>query len=118
MENETIEMDAAEDNETLKTSFIISDGKENVRVVAMKNCWGIQRWKTSTNKKTKEDNSGWSTDRYVVDLGMVANRIFEMRLKNSEATTLAELSAASKQIALDVRKEFSLNSGCGCKETN
>lgn len=115
MENETIEMDAAEDNETLKTSFIISDGKENVRIIAMKNCWGIQRWKTVTNKQTKEETSDWVTSRFVVDLGMVANRVFEMRLKNSEATTLAELSAASRQIAIDVRKEFSLNNGCGCK---
>lgn len=109
-----IEVEAQEE-ETLKTNFIISDGKEDIRVIAMKNCWGIQRWKESANKVTKEITAGWVTDRYVVDIGMVAHRVFELRLKNSEASTILELSAVGKRIAEDVRREFSLgNGGCGC----
>lgn len=97
-------------DEVLKTNFIIHDGKEDIRIIAMKNCWGIQRLKNSTDKETKEVTSEWVTDRFVVDLGMVANRVFEIRLKNSEATTLQELSRAGKQIATDIRKQFQVYS--------
>lgn len=114
--NEVIDTEETTDEmETLKTNFILSDGKEDVRVVAMKNCWGIQRLREHVNKETKEITSTWTTDRYVVDLGMVAHRVFELRLKNSEASTLLELSAAGKRIAEDVRREFSV-SGCGCSK--
>ena len=111
---EVIDTVEEDDNEMLKTSFIISDGREDVRIVAMKNCWGIQRFKTVTNKKTKEETSDWVTSRYVVDLGSIAQRVFDMRLKNSEASTLLELSEAGRQIAADIRKEFSVQ-GCACK---
>ena len=112
---EIIDVVEEDDNEVLKTSFIISDGKEDVKIVAMKNCWAIQRWKTSVNQKTGVDESGYASVRWVADLGSIAQRVFDMRLKNSEASTLLELSEAGKQIAIDIRKEFSVQSGCSCK---
>lgn len=96
----------SEGKDSLAASFVISDGKDQLRVKALKDCWAIQRWSFSKNKKTGEDESGWNSFKYVTDLGSIANRIFNMRLKNSEVTTLKELSAAAIQIGEDIRKDF------------
>jgi hypothetical protein len=101
-----------EGEETGRASFTIHNGKEEIRVQALKDCWALQKWITAEDgAKTA---SRWKSFKYITDLGSVANRIFEMRLKNAEVTTLQELSVASKQIGVDIRREFSLQ-GCACK---
>jgi undecaprenyl pyrophosphate synthase len=89
-------------------SFLIHDGKEMIRVVAQDNCWALQRLKSNTNQTTKITTEVWSAFKWCADIGSVANRVFNFRLKNSEATTLEEISSLAKQIAADIRKEFSI----------
>jgi len=94
--------------ETGGASFLIHDGKEMIRVVALENCWALQKLKSNTNQVTKVVTESWQAFKWCADLGSVANRVFNFRLKNSEVTTLEELSSAAKKIAADIRKEFSV----------
>lgn len=88
--------------------FEISDGKRMLRVAASKDNWLIQKKGLSTDKDTKVVTETWTTFKYVTDIASVAERIFQFRLKNADVTTLLELSAESKKIAAEIRKEFGL----------
>ena len=98
--------DDSEGDDEGRAFFFIHNGKEELRVKALKDCWAIQRFSQSTNSKTGEVSESWSGFKYVTDLGSVANRIYEMRLKNSEASTLKELSEFAIKIGSDIREEF------------
>jgi hypothetical protein len=121
-----------EEEETGRASFIISDGKSELKVLALKDCWAIQRWnatidsaefltRAKDNKKIQVPNPefgkplGWVSYKYVTDLGSIAGKVFDLRLKNSEVTTLQELSEMAKKIRIDIRSEFGLSDSCACK---
>ena len=99
--------DEMEDAGTNTASFLISDGRRDLMVKAKHDCWAICEWIDSIDPRT-DKAKGWVPFKYVVDLGMVAGRLFEWRLKNSYATTLTELSEMAKQVRIDIRKEFTL----------
>jgi len=94
-----------EDNGT-NVVFLVHNGSEELRIQAQGKCWAIQRFVTNKNRKTKENQSGWVSFKWVTDLGSVANRFYDMRLKRSEATSLEELREAAIKIGEDIRKEF------------
>jgi hypothetical protein len=97
-----------DENDVCRASFEIHDGQRMLRVQALKDCWAIQFWATNTNQKTGEDESGWRSFKYVTDLGSAAGKIFDFRLKNSEAKTLEDLSIMAKTIRSEIRREFRL----------
>ena len=96
-----------EDNEVGSTEFLLSDGKRMLRVKAEQSCWSISRWSDSVDKTT-EKVKGWEPFKWCMDLGSVASKVFDFRLKNSDAKTLEELSNASVRIRQEIRKEFRL----------
>ena len=102
----TTEIEADDEDGGANVVFFVHNGQEELRIKAQDKCWAIQRFVTSTNKKTKQDESHWSSFKWVTDLGSVANRFYDMRLKRSEATSLKELSEAAFRIGEDIRKEF------------
>jgi hypothetical protein len=116
--------DVLEENEgddKARAYFMTTDGVSEIRIQALKDCWAFQKWEPTIRKETGLP-CGWKAYRYVTDLGSVANRIFNLRLKNAEVTTLKELSEASRRIGEEVRAEFNLviektcnNEGKRCK---
>ena len=64
------------------------------------------------NLEVKNENalvpSGWREFKFFTDLGSLAGKIFDMRLKNADVSTLQELSEAAKAIRIEVRNEFGL----------
>jgi hypothetical protein len=89
-----------------KAYFFIENGNETLRVKAFKDYWAIQKMTVNTDKDTGKETANWVGFKFVTDLGSVANRIFDMRLKNSDTKTLKELSDAAKRIGEEIRKEF------------
>jgi hypothetical protein len=81
--------------------------------MALRDCWALQKWNPSVIKQTGQA-TGWTSFKYFTDIANVAGRVFDMRLKNAEASTLLELSNFAKSIRDEVRKEFGIT-GCGCK---
>lgn len=92
-------------NAVTSAHFFINVGPKKYRAIGLKDCWALQVW-----KEVKQEDalvpSGWREFKFFTDLGSLAGKIFDLRLKNSEATTLQELSDMAKQIRIDVRKEF------------
>lgn len=104
IETDDVELDGPED--IAKASFLIHDGTKELRVQAYADCWALQRWKEAGEDSKSE--SRWVNFKYFVDLGSLVNKIFSLRLKNSESTTLVELAETAKQISADIRREFGL----------
>lgn len=116
--NKSEEVDKDEEENTLedakkyKAHFIISDGKDEVLVKAEANCWSMS-WKVyeyakDDIKKLNPIGFRWESRKWVTDLGCVASRIFDLRLKACNTRTLEGLSKMATQIRDDVRKEFKL----------
>ena len=99
----------SEGSEVGRANFLIHDGTRMLRVQALKDCWALQYWSEASEEAKRE--SAWVAFKWLTDLGNVAGKIFDIRLKNCEVTTLKELSEMAKSIRDDVRKEFSLQQG-------
>jgi hypothetical protein len=92
----------------LNAYFLVHDGREQLRVKAYVNYWALQYLSPMKNKITGIENPTWKDFKFFANLGQLANRIFDWRLKNSETTTLKELEQNAKRIGDEIREEFSV----------
>jgi len=96
-----------------RASFEIHNGKEMVRFKALKDCWVMQVMGNRKNTTTGDMERVWESAKWFTDLGSIGAKVFDMRLKNCDATTLSELADCAKSIKAQLQAEFKLT-GCGC----
>ena len=105
------EGDSEDDEElnALSATFLISDGKKELKVKAYKDYWALQRWVDKKDKDTKEVIGGdWVSFKYFANLGQLANRVFDFRLKNSDVENLNELTETARKICKEIKEEFEI----------
>lgn len=96
-----------EEQDALAATFTISDGKRELKVRAYKDYWALQRWSEKKDKDTQEVVGGaWKSFKYFANLGQLANRVFDFRLKNSDVANLNELTEIARKMCREIKEEF------------
>lgn len=97
-----------QEDEIYSTTFTVNINGKEERVACNENNWMLQQWRQGKDKNGK-DTSHWESYKWFADLGSLAARVYDLRLKHTDANNIKDLKAYAKQIAIEVRKEFSLN---------
>ena len=102
--------EGSEEEIGLPAQFIIKIGTQDYRVKAYKDFWALQKWVEYTSKETGvKVVRGFQSFKYFANLGQLANRVFDFRLKNSDVDNLNELTETARKLVIDIKKEFEVN---------